>query len=377
MLNRNDHRAGFTLIELMITVAMSTLVGVLIYTVFIEQSRAYRVQADMSAMQQNLRVAMELLTRDVATAGHGTGYDGGTWGADGQDGSSNKPIYGLRIRDNFPVGTGKDAIEILMLDPDRRNWAYTDSSASQLCGTNTIQFNTQDAAQAGNYSASNPPFDRIMCFTNSGQFGRSQSFLWNVQGSGDAATGTVPVISNSQSDFNANCQQALPANMICGPPDWRAYYIDANSSDGRGIGSPALPVLYLVPDVFAALDVGGYPSEDDIPVAMGIEDLQLVSCEAGLGLDCELATSWGPSYDLDPTTGTNVWSNLSSVRVMMTARTLRPDVDRASVSSVIDIDSSDTYSPLPAMDSYHRRVARTQVAVRNASGVWQQNNTNF
>ena len=167
MLNRNDHRAGFTLIELMITVAMSTLVGALIYTVFIEQSRAYRVQADMSAMQQNLRVAMELLTRDVATAGHGTGYDGGTWGADGQDGSSNKPIYGLRIRDNFPVGTGKDAIEILMLDPDRRNWAYTDSSASQLCGTNTIQFNTQDAAQAGNYSASNPPFDRIMCFTNS------------------------------------------------------------------------------------------------------------------------------------------------------------------------------------------------------------------
>ena len=188
-----DRRAGFTLIELLITVALSTLVGVLIYTVFIEQSRAYRIQADMSSMQQNLRVAMELVTRDIATSGHGTGHDGGSWGADGQDGSSNKPIFGLRIRDNFPVGSGHDAFEVLMLDPDRRNWAYTDAGTSQLCSTSTIQFSSQDLAQAGNYGSTSPPFDRIMCFTNSGQFGRSQSFIWNVLGAGDAATGTVPV----------------------------------------------------------------------------------------------------------------------------------------------------------------------------------------
>jgi len=373
---RSSSRAGFTLIELVITVALSSMVGILIYTVFIEQSRAYRIQADMSSMQQNLRVAMELLTRDVATAGLGTGFDGGSWGADGQDGSSNKPIYSLRIRDNFPVGSGHDALEILMMDPDRSRWAYTDATVAQTCGTTQIQFSSQDALLAGNYGATNPPFDRIMCYTSSGQFGRAQSFIWNVEGAGDETTGTVTVTANSQTDFTNNCPNSLPAHMICAPPTWLAYYIDEDSTD-VGIGSSELPVLYLVPDVFAALDAGGYPADTDIPVALGIEDLQLVTCEAGLGNDCEASTSWFPSYDLDPATGTNTWANVSAVRVHLTARTLRPDVDRSSVSAPIDIDTTDTYSPIAGLDSYHRRVARTQVAVRNATGVWQQNNQAF
>jgi prepilin-type N-terminal cleavage/methylation domain-containing protein len=376
-LRRRSSLAGFTLIELMISVALSTLVGILIYTVFIEQSKAYRVQADMSAMQQNLRVAMELITRDVATAGLGTGHDGGSWGADGQDGSSNKPIYGLRIRDNFPVGSGHDALEILMLDPDRSNWAYTDASVANTCSTNTIKFSTQDSIKAENYGASSPPFDRIMCYTTSGQLGRAQSFIWNVQGVGDGSTGIVPVTGNTQTDYANNCLNSLPAHMICGPPTWIAYYIDENSADGRGIGSAALPVLYLVPSVFAALDAGGYPADTDIPVALGIEDLQLVSCEAGIGIDCESSTSWGPSYDLDGTVSSNTWSNMSAVRVLLTARSLRPDVDRTSVSSRIDIEPSDTFAPVSGLDSYHRRVARTQVSVRNATGVWKQANQSF
>jgi prepilin-type N-terminal cleavage/methylation domain-containing protein len=378
MLTRSpESRAGFTLVELMISVALSTMLGILIYTVFIEQSKAYRIQADMSSMQQNLRVAMELITRDVATAGLGTGFDGGTWGADGQNGVSNKPIYGLRIRDNHPMGFGHDAIEILMMDPDRSTWAYTDSNAAKTCGTTTIQFSTQDALMAESYGNAAPLFQRIMCYTSSGQLGRSQSYIWNVQGTGDGATGVVPVVANSQTDFTNNCLNSLPSHLICGPPVWLAYYIDQDSADGKGIGSVALPVLYLVPDVFAALDVGGYPADSDIPVALGIEDLQVVSCEAGVGNDCEMATSWGPTYDLDPFTGTNTWSNMSAVRVLLTARTLRPDVERTSVSSPIDIDTSDTYAPGSGLDSYHRRVARTQITVRNAIGIWQQENQSF
>ena len=90
---RRSARGGFTLIEMLITVALSTLVGILIYTVFIEQTRAYRMQADMGNMQQNLRVAMEMMTRDIATAGWGAGYNGGSWGVDGQDGSRTFKIF--------------------------------------------------------------------------------------------------------------------------------------------------------------------------------------------------------------------------------------------------------------------------------------------
>jgi len=375
---RRSARGGFTLIEMLITVALSTLVGILIYTVFIEQTRAYRMQADMGNMQQNLRVAMEMMTRDIATAGWGAGYNGGSWGVDGQDGSPNAAIYSLRIRDDFPAGSGRDAVEIMMMDPDRSTWAFTDAGVAETCDTAVITLAPADSALAAEFSDAGPN-EQIMCFSQVGMGGRSHSYIWDVVGAGDAATGQVPVTANAQNDYLDECIAGLPKHMVCGPMVWIAYYIDVNSSDLVGIGSEDLPVLYLVPDLQEASLAGGYPTVDDIPVALGIEDLQFEVCEAGTGLDCELDASWTSGYDLDGSVGpaANSWQNLASVRVLMTARTLRPDQERTSVSQQIDIVSSDTYTPPFGLDSYHRRVARTEVTVRNAIGVWQLLNQPF
>lgn len=365
-----DKSDGFTLVEMLITVVLSTLVSVMIYTVFISQTQAFRAQADMGSMQQNLRVAMEMLTRDIASAGFGTGHDGGSWGESGQSGTSGNPVYALNVRENL-AGAGPDAVEVFMMDPNRSTWALTDMNVRQSCGTSSITFHADYPTAAAQYAATGAR-NRIMCFAPSVR-GRPASFIWAVNGVGSGQA--VPVNSNSQADYLAECPNNLPAMMICGPPVYVAYYIDKNESDGKGIGGPALPVLYYVPDLFAANLAGGYPTVDDIPIALGIEDLQVQVCEPGLGTDCDLDSSWSFEHDLTPSSV--MWHNLGAVRVMLTARTIRQDEKSAAVSTPIDLDATDSYSVPATADGFHRRVARTEVSLRNAIGTWQVTRGNW
>lgn len=65
-LNRN----GFTLVELMIVVALSGVVLSAIYSLFQTQQRSYIIQEDVSEMQQEIRSAMEIMSRELRNAGH-------------------------------------------------------------------------------------------------------------------------------------------------------------------------------------------------------------------------------------------------------------------------------------------------------------------
>jgi prepilin-type N-terminal cleavage/methylation domain-containing protein len=365
-------QAGFTLIELMITVALSSMIGVLIYTVFINQTQAYRAQADMGSMQQNLRVAMEMMSRDLGSAGFGLGNDGTARGFEGQAGIDSDPLYAVRVRENFPSGAGSDAVEILMLNPDRDQWGWK-SKAMAACTTTEITFHDDHVTRAGNF-ATGGENDVIMCYAPTGNTGQALSYVWSVNGSGDASSGIVPVSANTEADFTATCAQNLPEQMICGPARYIAYYID-DVSDSIGIGSQDLPVLYLVNDLAGLLAAGGvYPDDDDIPVALGIEDLQIEICQGGVSaVDCnepsgDLASpSWTSGLDLS----TSVWENITSARLHLVARTIRPDQTRANVSSPLDVDLDDSSSTAGDPDGYHRRVARTEVVIRNAVGAWQ------
>ena len=63
----NNH--GFTLIELLVVIAISGIVMAGIYSVYYSQQKSYIVQDEVAAMQQNLRVAMFHLSRDIRMAG--------------------------------------------------------------------------------------------------------------------------------------------------------------------------------------------------------------------------------------------------------------------------------------------------------------------
>jgi type IV pilus assembly protein PilW len=62
---------GVTLIELLVALALLSITLVFVYTVFISQQRTYTVQDDIVDAQQAARISLEMIARDVRSAGYG------------------------------------------------------------------------------------------------------------------------------------------------------------------------------------------------------------------------------------------------------------------------------------------------------------------
>jgi type IV pilus assembly protein PilW len=65
-----QHQKGFTLVELMITILVSSVVVGAAYTVFSSQQKTYTGQKAVVDIQENLRAGMFFLTREVRMAGY-------------------------------------------------------------------------------------------------------------------------------------------------------------------------------------------------------------------------------------------------------------------------------------------------------------------
>lgn len=63
-------RGGFTLVELMITVGISAIIVLAVYNAYIAQQDTYLAQEQVAEMQQNIRVALDTVSRDVRMAGY-------------------------------------------------------------------------------------------------------------------------------------------------------------------------------------------------------------------------------------------------------------------------------------------------------------------
>jgi type IV pilus assembly protein PilW len=67
---------GFTLIELMVAIAIGLVVMAAVATTFTSQTRAYSAQEQINQMDQNLRGALDIMTREIKMAGYNP--NGGT-----------------------------------------------------------------------------------------------------------------------------------------------------------------------------------------------------------------------------------------------------------------------------------------------------------
>jgi len=61
---------GFTLVEILLTLVMSSIVTTAIYTVYISHNKSYIRQEQIVEVQQNIRAAMLYLSRDIRIAGY-------------------------------------------------------------------------------------------------------------------------------------------------------------------------------------------------------------------------------------------------------------------------------------------------------------------
>ena len=74
-----NNERGFTIIELVVGLAISLILLGVAVKIFLVQQRSYSVQEQLSEMQQNIRSAMDMIARETKMAGYnptGAGFDG-------------------------------------------------------------------------------------------------------------------------------------------------------------------------------------------------------------------------------------------------------------------------------------------------------------
>jgi prepilin-type N-terminal cleavage/methylation domain-containing protein len=65
----HKRKAGFTIIELLVTLSISSILIAAAYRTFTAQHKVYHVQNEVMEMQQGVRIAMDILARDIRMAG--------------------------------------------------------------------------------------------------------------------------------------------------------------------------------------------------------------------------------------------------------------------------------------------------------------------
>ena len=144
---------GFTIIELLVGMAVFLLALTAIYSTFQAQHKSYLMQQDVVAMQQNLRAAMFYMQREIRMAGcdplgtAGAGiiaasdssinFSEDVW--DGSDGSapdgdaddSNEDITYSLIGDDLKRKTGGGNYQVVAENIDALNFVYLDANGSE------------------------------------------------------------------------------------------------------------------------------------------------------------------------------------------------------------------------------------------------------
>lgn len=110
---------GFSLVELLVVLALTGIAMTGIFSTFISQLKSYSVQQDIATMQQNLRAAMILLSSELKMAG----YDP-TGNASAKVESMSKYASDASDEDQASINFTKDSNKDGVLDADGENLTY-------------------------------------------------------------------------------------------------------------------------------------------------------------------------------------------------------------------------------------------------------------
>jgi prepilin-type N-terminal cleavage/methylation domain-containing protein len=118
MKGKRHNNQGFTLTELLVAMAIATVVLSAIFLTFKSQQDSYVVQSQVAMTQQNVRGAMQLISRDIQMAGYYTNFERSTMSMDWDGMGGNESIRPLiYARDNISaVGDGiKDNTDLVVI----------------------------------------------------------------------------------------------------------------------------------------------------------------------------------------------------------------------------------------------------------------------
>ena len=314
------YQAGVTMVELMVAMLLSVILGGAVISVFVNSSQSFKQDENLLSMQDDARHALRQIAFDVSMAGH---Y------ADLVVPSVVTPDPSLVIgTDCGPAG--------------QLNWMYRTVDA----GTgDSLSITALDNATGAQVLAAHS------CFL-AGEIlpGTDVVAIKRVVG-GDAAVprnGGIYLRTNGTVGLLYREPTVAPAIVVAPPnADWEfrpsIYYI-RQFADAPADGIPTLCRKTLA---------GAGPSMTTECLATGIENLQLE-----YGID---TTSDGqPNVFLSNPSLAQI-QDVVSARIFVLARTTEIDV-RYTNAKTFSISNSPDYAP---NDSFHRRVFSTSVSIQN------------
>jgi type IV pilus assembly protein PilW len=310
--------AGFSLIELMSALVILAIALTAVFATFLSQQQSFTIQNRVAEMQQNLRQAVEFMSRDIRMAGYGI-PDNVTI-PNNIISAGVTSIRSLYAKDNT---TGPDQIYILYLfDMDANQPPTSDNALGVPANAGAITVpSTTGFLTTG----------RELVLVTDG----TTADLYETS----AASGTTLTFGGGY-NYNAGHSKSYPSGT---PPVTVAkarfvrYYIDSTTD-------PAHPTLMVD-------RMGGAASQ---PLADDIEDMQLT-----YGLDTNadgIVDRWVPPGAVTP-------SQIRQVRLQFIARTRLPEAGWAEARPALGNRAAGT-----TPDGYRRRIYDIVIDVRN-SGV--------
>lgn len=349
-------RRGFTLVELLVAVAISSFVIAGLYGVFIMQSRQLMHQDLQMEMHQNLRFAVDLVTRSVRMAGYNTsGLVAGYMGETGDD------DYLPAILSHDAAGSDQtDALTIVYGDPSLQ--ISTTMMEVMSCGTSQLAFLPSMSNQSEKL-AEYESGDLLLCQDYS-SVGGMESYLWVISDIDTTTSSTITYMDVGSNSAYLDYAEVCPSDenltpvMSCAKGMVVTFYID-NEGDGTGPGTAEHPVLMMDLDM-------DWPSSDDVPLVENIEDLQVAFClnDGGDTTDCSSSASWTGDDETASVDATNFTAGTMPwmVRVGMVARSSRDDPAELHPGQNMALEN---HTPTSISDNYYRQVMSAEVTVRN------------
>lgn len=312
---------GLSLVELMVAMALSGLLGIAVVTVFVNNSYSFNLDESVARMQDDARYALREIAYDISMAGH----------------YADLHIPSLATHDaNLAIGTDCGPAAAV-------NWMYDTVDG----GTgDPLSITAVDNATSASLIAAHD------CFVAADlQPGTDVVSIKRVAGNNSAAltAGSVYLRTNGtvgllyRAPFPATPTLAVPAPQ----QDWEyrpSIYFIRPYANVVGDGIPTLCRKRLQ---------GAAPSMATECLATGIENLQIE-----YGIDSS-GDGHPNAYITNPTVAD--MQNAVAAKIFILARTTDLDT-RYTNGKTYSISNAADFTP---NDSFHRRVFTTSVAIQN------------
>jgi type IV pilus assembly protein PilW len=179
-MSKSSKSKGFTLVELLVAMAISGIVAGAIFTAFQSQQKSYLIQDQVTEMQQNLRAGMDIMVRDIRMAGY----------SQGAPGFGITDIYPRDKDNNMDVTiTGNGAFKFTADFDDNGTLSGGETLLYQLYGNNALRRTPGGSAVAENIEALGFAYafdadgDGILDTYN--DVGGNKQVIWAVDSNGD------------------------------------------------------------------------------------------------------------------------------------------------------------------------------------------------